>query len=197
MKLQARSLAIACALVTAFGVNAQKVTPKDIVLDRVSAPWVSGLAQPAVRSDAMVVSVLLESPDGTLTPRSVAIPFNTGDRFRVKILASREARVALFNTKPNGILTPDPIWRGELKPGQETISPRLLIDGASGSGVDQLHVVMEPVSEPSVVNWLGNWVGDKRASKDIRLDEQSTASATYLVTDAEKGLVTTIRINHR
>jgi hypothetical protein len=194
MKLPVRSLVLACSLVAALAAHAQGSTAKDIVLDRVSNTQIAGAVQ---SNDALVVSVLLESADGTLSPRSTAYPFNTGDRFRVKMLASREARVALYNTKPNGVLTPDPIWRGEVKPGQETISPRLVLDGASGSGTDQLHVVLEPVSAPSVFTWLGQWVGGNRAGKDIRLDEQNTPSATYLLTDAGKGLVSTIRINHQ
>jgi len=196
MKLHVRSLVLVAALVTAFSANAQKGAAKDIVLDSVSAPLVASAVQPAGRSDAMVVSVLLESADGILYPRSTAIPFNTGDRFRVKILASREARVSLYNTTPSGVLKPEPVWRGVLKPGQETITPRFVLDGASGGGTDQLHVVLEPAGEPSVINWLGTWVDGGRTGKDIRLDEQSTPNATYLVSNAGKGLVTTIRINH-
>lgn len=194
MKLLVRSLVIASSFLIAIGAHAQRGSAKDIVLDRVSSPLSAGAVQ---ANDALVVSVLLESPDGTLSPRSTAYPFKTGDRFRVKMLASREARVSLYNTKPNGVLTPDPIWRGEVKPGQETISPRFVLDGASGSGTDQLHVVLEPVSAPSVFNWLGQWVTGNRAGKDIRLDEQNTPTATYLLSDAGKGLVSTIRITHQ
>lgn len=197
MKLHVRSLVLACSLAAASAAHAQGGTAKDIVLDRVAAPMNMGGTQSSIHSDALVVSVLLESPDGTLSPRSTAIAFNTGDRFRVKMLASRDARVSLYNTKPNGVLTPDPIWRGEVKPGQETITPRFVLDGASGSGTDQLHVVLEPISEPSIFSWLGQWVSSGRAGKDIRLDEQSTPSATYLVTDAGKGLISTIRISHQ
>jgi hypothetical protein len=67
-------------------------TTKDIVLDRVTVP-ASTPATPAA-NDAMAVSVLLESADGTLSPRSTDKMFRTGDRLRVKILASRDGKVA-------------------------------------------------------------------------------------------------------
>lgn len=200
MSSQVRLFVLACTIVAATALQAQGRKAKDIVLDDVSAAWVTQGAPTENRNDAMVVSVLLEAADGTLTPRSTAIPFNTGDRFRVKILGSRASRVSLYNTKPNGILTPKPIWHGELKPGQETITPRLMLDGASGSGTDQLHVVLEPLdagSAASMSNWLGDWISNSRAGKDIRLDSQDTPSATYLATDPGKGLVSTIQINHR
>jgi hypothetical protein len=82
--------------------------------------------------------------------------------------------------------------------GLETISPRLLLDGSSGTGVEQLHVVLEPVAEAVVFTWLGRWLSDPLGrSKDIRLDQQSTPQATYLLTDPGKGIVTTVRIAHR
>jgi hypothetical protein len=192
MKLQDLSLAV--CLLAAGGAQAQSVA-KDIVLDQVASPLVVSAA-PAARSDAMVVSVLLESPDGTLTPRSTEISFRTGDRFRVKVLASREGRIALYNTTPAGVFKPEPVWRGEVRPGQETITPRLFLDGSSGAGTEQLHVVLEPAAAPPTTSWFGRWF-DKSTSKDIRLDQQSTAQATYLVTDPGNGLLATVRIVHR
>ncbi len=63
-------------------------TTKDIVLDRVLTPAVSSITTTnAQTQDAMAVSVLLESPDGTLSPKSTNTLFRTGDRFRIKLLA--------------------------------------------------------------------------------------------------------------
>lgn len=186
---RSRLLALLAAAGLCLSAQAQG-TAKDIVLDQVAAPVV---ANAPARNDAMVVSVLLESPDGTLAPRSTEALFRTGDRFRVKILASRAGRVSLYNTTPAGVFKPDPVWRGEVRPGEELITPRLALDGTSG--VDQLHVVLEP-NEPVNTGWFSRWF-DKSASKDIRLDQQSTAQATYLVTDPGNGLLTTVRIAHR
>ena len=176
-------------------------TTKDIVLDRVLMPVVtpiSGTPGAAAASDAMTVSVLLESADGTLTPKSTNTVFRTGDRFRVKLMASRDARVSLYNTNPKGEMNAKPIWQGEVKVGLDTISSRLALTGTSG--IDQLHIVMEPVQENSIVSWLGNWLRSFKdgasTSKDIRLDVQNTPSTTYLLNANGQGLVSTVQIVH-
>ena len=67
------------------------------------------------------------------------------------------------------------------------------------SGVDKLHVLLEPGQEPDgVFGWLGRWLkpAGNGASKDIRLDVQSTASTTYLLNAAGQGIVSTIDIVH-
>lgn len=189
-----KSVVIGLFVATAACAMAQPsaTQPKDIVLDRVNTALTQQVH--VASGDAMVVSVLLESVDGSLLQRAVDTAFNAGDRFRVKVLASRPGKIALYNTKPNGTLTPTPIWRGDVRVGRETITPRLAISGESGSGVDQLHVVLEPATETNVAAWLGTQAG---GHKDIRLDQQSTPDATYLLTASDTGLVATLRIAHR
>lgn len=196
--------AITAALCLAGTAGAAEST-KDIVLDRITAPAASGRSAAAASSDAMAVSVLLESPDGTLTPRGTDKPFRTGDRFRVKVLASRDAHIALYNTNPRGVLGEKPVWEGDVKIGQELITPRLRLEGSSG--VDYLHIVLQPVKEEGVFAWLGAWLNRTKdavkdgasagSAKDISLDVQNTASATYLLNGRGQGLVTTMRIVHR
>lgn len=191
--LAAAALVLGCSLATAAG------TAKDIVIDRVSSPVVN-VAPGAVSGDAMSVSVLLEAPDGSLTPKSTETLFHTGDRFRIKLLGSRDAKVSLYNTNPRGELGSEPVWRGDLKLGQDLITPRLALTG--NSGVDQLHIVMEPAQESGLFAWLGQWLrsskdgGAPAASKDIRVDVQATPTTTYLVNAAGQGLVTTVKIAH-
>lgn len=169
---------------------------KDIVIDSVT----SAASSPATASaDTMSLSVLLESPDGSLTPRSTDKLFRTGDRFRVKVLASRAGKISLYNTNPRGETTATPIWQGEVKVGQELVTPRLALQGHSG--IDQLHVLLEPTQAPSSVHaWLSQWLQSFKAeggSKDIRVDVQSTDTHTYLVNPvAGQGLVSTIQIAH-
>ena len=123
--------------------------------------------------------------------------FHTGDRFRVKLLSSRDAKVSLYNTNPRGELSQAPIWEGTVKVGLETITPRLKLEG--DSGVDLLHVVLEPTRETGVFSWVSGWLGafKEGSNKDIRLDVQNTASTTYLLSTSGEGLITTIRIAHR
>lgn len=208
-----RWAAVGCAGALLAGVALAQPAPaaaqktRDIVLDTVMAPALSpvvvvpGGAVAPVRSDAMLVSVLVESADGTLTPRSTEQMFRTGERFRVRLLAAREARVSFYNTNPQGVFNPQPVWQGSVTPGQETISPRLRLEG--NTGVDQLHVVLEPEAPPQgVIAWLQGLLRGSRSapgqgSRDIRLDVENTPQATYLLNTEGQGLMTTVRIVHR
>lgn len=195
MKRPLISLFASGLLLATAAVQAQSA--KDIVLDRVAAPVARPAATPTT-NDAMAISVLIESPDGSLTPRSTNSLFNTGDRFRIKLLASRSAKVSLYNTNPLGQFNPKPVWQGEVKVGQETITPRLRLDG--NSGVDYLHLVLEPEQAPQgVVSWISNWLTKEgsEAPKDIRLDSENSPTTSYLVNQTGQGLVSTIRIVHR
>ena len=207
MKPHFTRLALAALVLAASTAAVAAEQTKDIVLDRLAAPVLTSTTVQSATGDAMAVSVLLESPDGSLTPRSTQGLFNTGDRFRVKVLASRPGTIALYNTNPAGVLSPEPVWRGEVKVGQETISPRLRLDGQSG--VDLLHIVLEPSTAPAaaptgLLVWLSNALrgvgkegGAEDGTKDIRLDSQSTASTTYIINPRGLGLVSTMRIVHR
>lgn len=191
-----RTLLPAAALAAATAAVAASDT-KDIVLDRVLSPVVTVTPAAPASTDAMVVSVLLESADGSLTPKSTETLFQTGDRFRVKLITSRDAKISLYNTNPKGETNPVPVWQGEARVGLETITPRLALTG--NSGVDQLHVVMQPlVPDAGVLAWVSNWVRSFKdgTSKDIRLDVQSTPTATYLLNAGGQGLVSTVKIVH-
>ncbi|MES2945419.1 MAG: hypothetical protein V4772_21335 [Pseudomonadota bacterium] len=209
MKTQASRLALACALsVLAVVAHAGTVQTKDIVLDRVRIRTVASapLATPAsnavattmqttayANGDAMVVTVLQQKADGTLVPRPTNAVFRTGNRFRVKMLASRDGKVALYNTKPTGELVTEPLWRGDVSKGLEIITPALRLE--ANKGTEQLHIVLEPVQETGVIAWLGSWL--KTSPKDIRLDVQNTRSDTYLLGLEGKGLLTTLFITHK
>jgi hypothetical protein len=183
----------------ALPVTASAAT-KDIVLDRINPVSVGVAAAPAravAASDALAISVLVESPDGSLTPRSTDVLFRTGERLRVKVLASRSGKVSIHNTNPRGVTSL--VWTGDVLVGQETISPRMVLTGHSGE--DRLHVVLEPSQVPQGVgSWLSNWLeGFKSggsASKDIRLDTQSTTQATYVLNPTGQGIVSTLRVVH-
>ena len=194
--------AIALVAAAVWAGHAQADEAKRVVIERVYARNLQVEAV-APASGAMAVSVLLESPDGTLTPHSTATVFRTGERFRVKLLTARDGMVSLYNTNPRGELSREPIWRGSVRAGLESITPRLRLDGTSG--VDLLHVVMEPgmpeqpAERGGLFGWLGRWFDSFKSgtSKDIVLDTQDTATGTYLVNASGQGLVSTIRIAHQ
>lgn len=187
-----RCLATAC-LCLALPLAALAAGTKDIVLDRINPVTTTTAVQ--ATSDAMAVSILVESPDGSLAPRSTEVLFRTGERLRVKVLASRNGKVSIHNTNPAGATSL--VWSGDVQVGQETISPRMVLTGLSGE--DRLHVVLEPVQVPQgIMGWLNNWLAGAKGgtAKDIRLDTQSTSEATYVLNPSGQGLVSTVRIVH-
>jgi len=188
-------LCLIAAMAAPLSASAANRSVRDIVLDQV-APVAVNVA-PVATNDAMAVSILVESPDGTLTPRSTNQLFRTGERLRVKVLASRGGKLSIYNTNPAGVTKL--VWDGEVRIGQETISPRMVLTGLSGE--DKLHVALEPTQAPQggSLGWLTNWLGNFRnaANRDIQLDTQSTAQATYLINSTGQGLVTTVRVVHQ
>lgn len=198
--LGSRSLSVLClavAMAVPLAAHASTRTVRDIVLDQVAPAALAAPGAATVASrDAMAVSILVESPDGSLSPRSTNYLFRTGERLRVKVLASRTGKLYVYNTNPAGVTSL--VWNGEVQVGQETISPRMVLTGLSGE--DKLHVVLEPTQLPQggVMGWLNNWLGGAKAgsARDVQLDTQNTAQATYLVNPMGKGLVTTVRVVH-
>jgi hypothetical protein len=193
-------LALGLSVMVPLAAHAGQPTVRDIVLDQVT-PQAVAVAAPVAPSDAMAVSILVESTDGTLTPRSTNHLFRTGERLRVKVLASRSGKLSVYNTNPAG--ETKPVWSGEVQVGQETISPRMVLAGLSGE--DKLHVVLEPRQAPQgVLVWLNTWLGASKSglagaansNRDIQLDTQVTPQATYLVSQGGQGLVTTVRVMH-
>ena len=95
------------ALIALSITGAATAATKDVVLDRIVTPIYATApmaAQPA--SDAMVVSVLVASYDGSLTPRSTNTLFRTGDRIHLKVLTSRDGAIEVYNTTPRGDTPP-------------------------------------------------------------------------------------------
>lgn len=194
------TLATLTAVASMAASSLASAATKDVVLDRVVTPAYVTVAPASAApvGDAMVVSVLVASHDGTLTPKSTDALFRTGDRLHLKVLASRNGAIQIYNTNPLGVTTPEPIWKGEVRVGEETITPRLRLEGNRGE--DQLHVVLTPAApEGGVLSWLMDVLKGKGKStrKDVVLDSQSTSTSTYVVNTAGQGLTTTVRIVHQ
>lgn len=179
----ALSVALVCCVVGA------QAAPKDIVLSRI-AP--TGQAMMG-KGDALAVSVLVERSDGTLVPRSSESLFRTGERLRVKVVPSRSGKLSVYNTSPLGVLSL--VWAGDAQFGMETVSPRMVLTGASGE--DQLHVVLEPQDGAAPGAWIETVLKARKAGrKDIQLDSESTAQTTYIVNTSGQGVISTVRVLH-
>ena len=194
-------IGIALGAATASAQNASAPSAKDVVLASLAAAnQNANPAAQAARPDAMVVSVLVESGYGTLTPRSTEAPFATGQRFRIKLLAPRDGEVLIYNTNPLGQTSQTPVWKTEVKAGVETVSELMQLTGNKGE--DQLHVVLQPrapVSSP--FSWFQNLFASRgssgNASKDVRLVTESTPQGTYFYNPNGQGGYVTIRIRHQ
>ena len=198
MRMLILSALVALQCAGALAQTAPAATAKDVVLASLApAPAAeNGAAQPA-RADSMVVSVLVEGPFGMLLPRSTDATFVTGERFRIKLLAPRDAEVLFYNTNPAGQTASTPLWRGNIKGGVETLSDMLELSGSSGE--DQLHIVLQPrVPEANPYAWFHNLWGNAsgRAGKDIRLVTESTPQSTYFYNPNGQGGYLTVRIRH-
>lgn len=194
-------IGIALGAATASAQNGNAPSAKDVVLASLApANQNANPAAQVARPDAMVVSVLVESGYGMLTPRSTEAPFATGERFRIKLLAPRDGEVLIYNTNPLGQTGQTPVWKTEVKAGVETVSELMQLTGNKGE--DQLHVVLQPRAPvASPFSWFQNLFTSRgtsgKASKDIRLVTESTPQSTYFYNPNGQGGYVTIRIRHQ
>jgi hypothetical protein len=191
-----RTLRMSLLAVALVASAASVAATKDVVLDQVTAPMLQTAPMAATsNSESMVVSVLVASPNGTMTPRSTQEVFRTGERIHLKVLSSRAGDIEIYNTNPVGQTSR--VWSGTVRVGEETITPRMVLTGNRGE--DQLHVVLTPQKPSgSVLDWLREVLSGKGKSvrKDVVLDTQSTPTSTYVVNTAGQGLTTTVRVVH-
>lgn len=169
---------------------------KDVVLASLTPANQS--VNPAARPDALAVSVLVEGAYNMLVPRSADAPFSTGERFRIKLLSPRDGEVFVYNTNPLGQTSPTPVWKTRVKAGVETISE--LMQLAGNRGEDQLHVVLQPLTQPAnPFNWFQSVASSGAAgksTKDVRLVSENTDQGTYFYNPNGQGGYVTIRIRH-
>jgi hypothetical protein len=169
---------------------------KDVALASLAPANQLPAANAAAWPEVMVVSVLVDSAYGTLTPRATDAPFATGDRFRIKLLVPRDGEVLMYNTNPLGQTDSTPVWKAMVKASVETVSEPLQLVGNRGE--DQLHVVLQPlVPEPSPFAWFQHLFGTGKATKDVRLISESTPQSTYFYNPSGEGGYVTIRIRHK
>lgn len=206
MKLKAAAAAslLALGLVAAATAQEGRRQAKDVVLAPLmpaAAAQPMGAPRPAANYDGMAVSVLLETPEGVLVPRSTETVFSTGQHFRLKVMAPRDGEILVYNTNPLGQTSPAPVWKTPVRAGLEAVSPPLMLTGNRGE--DQLHVVLQPVAAPpqGAFAWFQDLFAGKnlptKASKDVQLVTESTPQATYFYNTGGQGGYVTIRVRHQ
>jgi hypothetical protein len=141
--------------------------------------------------EAIVVSVLIANPDGTLAPRAANQQFRTGERFKVRVQTSQDGTLLLTNITPRGeqreLLRIQASAQGELLLPRE---PGTLFELTGNAGEDQLIVTLLPQGMPSAKGLVS------LGAKDIRLAVEHTQSASYLTQERGQPIQTVIRISH-
>ena len=192
------------AAIFAGMVNAadEPVLAKDIVLSRLNAPistTTGTTANVQLQSYGMSVSVLVIGSDGLLRPRAADTQFQTGEKFRLRVLPTQDGTVVISNTNPQGVT--HELLRMSVRSGQETLIPAEadnLFQLAGASGEDALHVQLYPVG----LNIPPFSDTAKLIGKDIRLvtqagqTTQSSNSASYVVGQPSQPLYTRVVVRH-
>lgn len=195
---QRHQRALACALVatTCLIGNISAAEPakaKDIVLTRLAGTPVPG-AQSQQQTYGMAVSVLVAGPDGLLRPRPTDTPFQTGEKFRLRILPTVDGTAVVANTNPQGITTE--VLRIPVRAGLETLIPSesdSYLQLVGNGGEDLLHVQVYPTNLN--VQPINDYL--RMASKDIRLVSESTNNASYVAAPSTQPLYTRVVVRHQ
>lgn len=185
-----RPMRSACLIAGLFAVlpawadsSAKPQSAKDIGIARLAG-------QPG-NQEAIVVSVLVANPDGTLAPRAANQNFRTGERFKVRVQTTQDGTLLLANVTPRGehreLLRIQAAAQGELLLPRE---PGTLFELTGDAGEDQLIVTLLPQGWPSAKGAVS------LGAKDIRLAVEHTQSASYLTQERGQPIQTVIRISH-
>ena len=171
----------------------KSVHAKDIVLARLGTTPVPGTQAPQ-QAYGMSVSVLVAGPDGLLRPRHTDTPFQTGEKFRLRVLPTLDGTVVIANTNPHGITTE--ILRLPVRAGLETLIPSepdnfLQLIGAGGEDVLHLQLYPANLSIQPINDSL------RMVSKDIRLVSESTSNASYVAAPSTQPLYTRVVVRHQ
>jgi len=181
-------VSIASLLAATPGFAADQAMAKDIILTSLAKPPAAAGASP---SYGMSVSVLVSGPDGLLTPRATDGIFKTGDRFRLRVLPTRDGTLLISNTDPQN--QTKELLRVPVRGGLETLiptEPDNLFQLVGQGGDDILHLQLYPSNLPQPAPGT-------LASKDIRLVTQSTGSASYVVGESAQPVYARVVVRHQ
>jgi hypothetical protein len=131
--------------------------------------------------DGMIVSLLIDSPDGVLKPYPTSQVVQFQQAFRLKFTSSRNGDLSIFQVTQAGKMNSQPIFTEKVKYGQETISPRIFINPATQTKA--LLIVLHPknTSQDSALSWAqqGFSATPQKAAETMKVFHSSVSS--YLV----------------
>lgn len=167
---------------------AQFINTKDLVLALVSRQnSVSNPIPAQYKSlDAIIINVLEDSPNGVLKPFPSHHVVRYQQAFRLKMIASRNGEVEIFQLTQDGKLNPKAIFTETIKYGQETISQRIFINPNTQTKALIVSFKPKELLGSSSDGWTQKLLNTdaKQLSEYLRMQHSSVS--TYIVNTSAK-----------
>lgn len=167
---------------------AQFINTKDLVLALVSRQnSVSNPIPAQYKSlDAIIINVLEDSPNGVLKPSPSHHVVRYQQAFRLKMIASRNGEVEIFQLTQDGKLNPKAIFTETIKYGQETISQRIFINPSTQTKALIVSFKPKELLGSSSDGWTQKLLNTdaKQLSEYLRM--QHSSASTYMVNTSAK-----------
>ena len=167
---------------------AQFINTKDLVLALVSRQnSVSNPIPAQYKSlDAIIINVLEDSPNGVLKPFPSHHVVRYQQAFRLKMIASRNGEVEIFQLTQDGKLNPKAIFTETIKYGQETISQRIFINPNTQTKALIVSFKPKELLGSSSDGWTQKLLNTdaKQLSEYLRM--QHSSASTYIVNTSAK-----------
>ena len=177
---------------------AQSINTKDLVLALVSRQNSVTNPIPAQYKslDAMIINVLEDSPSGVLKPFPTHYVVHYQQAFRLKMIASRNGEVEIFQLTQDGKLNPKAIFTESIKYGQETISQRIFVNPNTQTKALILSFKPKELLGSSSDRWVQKLLSTDAKQLSEYLRTQHSNVSTYIVNTSAKeaGVLATVLV---
>lgn len=167
---------------------AQFINTKDLVLALVTRQNSVTNPIPAQYKllDAMIMNVLEDSPNGVLKPFPSHHAVRFQQAFRLKMIASRNGEVEIFQLTQDGKLNPKAIFTETIQYGQETVSQRIFINPSTQTKALIVSFKPKELLGSSSDGWTQKLLNTdaKQLSEYLRMQHSSVS--TYIVNTSAK-----------
>lgn len=146
--------------------------------------------------DGMIVSLLIDSPDGVLKPYPTSQGVQFQQTFRLKFTSSRNGEVSIFQVTQAGKMNPQPIFTEKIKYGQETISQRIFINPATQTKALLIVFYPKNATAESALSWAQESFNatPQKTSETIKVFHSNVASYLLNTNTKSSGIFTALFI---
>lgn len=146
--------------------------------------------------DGMIVSLLIDSPDGVLKPYPTSQAVQFQQTFRLKFTTSRSGELSVYQVTQAGKMNTQAIFSEKIKYGQETISQRIFINPATQTKA--MLIVFHPknATPESALSWAQESfnASPQKISETIKVFHTNVASYLLNTNPQASGVFTTLFI---